>query len=108
MLRWRIYYADGSTFDSTEGGAEKAPALGVVSIVMLRDNSQGQWYGGDQYGLTQYLIEPGWKRVLLGRTLPDDEFVEISGRAANDPDFPSDRYNLNRKDLYWWEGPTDR
>lgn len=104
MLSWRVYYLDGSTFDSSRGGPQDAPASGVLSIAMLRD---APWYGGDQWGLMQYLLEPGWKRVLFGRSVTDELFHQVSQRAADDPDFPPDRLNLNRKDFYWWEGAAE-
>lgn len=32
ILRWRIYYADGTTFDNTQGDCYDAPFHGVVCI----------------------------------------------------------------------------
>lgn len=32
MPRWRIYYEDGTSFDSDQGGPGDAPAMGVLSI----------------------------------------------------------------------------
>lgn len=34
---WRIYYEDGTTFDSLAGAPEDAPADGVICIVMRWD-----------------------------------------------------------------------
>jgi len=34
---WRIYYADGSTFDSTQGSWADAPAFGVQCVVYYHE-----------------------------------------------------------------------
>jgi len=34
-ITWRIYYADGSTFDNTQGNPEDAPTTGVIAIKHL-------------------------------------------------------------------------
>ena len=35
MSDWRIYYHDGSTFDSTQGVPNDAPPTGVVCIIQF-------------------------------------------------------------------------
>jgi len=70
-MRWRVYYADGSTFDDTDGPWEAAPSRGVMCVtapstklgcrtpqgrnfyVMGLD---GQPYGMDWPGLWDHLI----------------------------------------------------
>lgn len=102
-LRWRIYYQGGATFDSRDGSAFEAPARGV-QMIAVADPEHGwylcrgdhfywwlpsdSWQGGDIFGLFDYLIEPGVKRVLFGRTVTNAEFSEILQRAQNDPDIP--------------------
>lgn len=83
MALWRIYYADGSTF---EGRPEDAPGVGVIVIAQHDPHSgrellhgdgprvvdwywweDGSWLCGDMAGLVQYLGAPGWKKVLADR-----------------------------------------
>ena len=63
-LLWRIYYADGSTYDSTQGTPDTAPSIGVICIKHFIENEwrisafvdyylweQGsEWWGADQSG----------------------------------------------------------
>lgn len=101
-LRWRIYYGDGSTFDP--GNPFDAPALNVQMIAnsdrnhgwsLCRSNDYywylediDEWQCGDLFGLYDYLMLPGHKKVLFGRTIPSSEYQEILTRAMNDPDIP--------------------
>lgn len=102
-LRWRIYYGDGSTFDGRDGPASDAPARDV-QMIAVADPDHGwylvrstdyywwlpndTWNGGDIFGLFDYLIEPGLKRVLFGRTIETARFRAIFDRAMNDPEIP--------------------
>lgn len=111
MSDWRVYYGDGSTFSNEDGGPEFAPALDVQAIVQpvhdeyepgrhvlsgrdgLRDyyvwlgDEHQSWDIVDSFGMWDYLQRPGWKRILLGRTIPTARFREILYRATHDPDF---------------------
>lgn len=102
MIAWRVYYDDGSTFDSSQGGPEDAPGWGVIAIVQPdpRTNrtvlsrwdhycwhSSDGWYGHDLIGLMDCLAMPGWSAVAHGRTVPPDLWQQINERASNDPDF---------------------
>lgn len=103
-LRWRIYYGDGTTFDVRDGHAFDAPARNV-QMIAVADPDHGwylcrsddyywwlpqtdTWQGGDKFGLFDYLIEPGPKRVLFGRTIGNAQFNAIFDRAMNDPEIP--------------------
>ena len=106
-MNWRIYYSDGSTFSDQDGTPWIAPARDVQVIVMeskehgwqtqaLTDyyvwdvrSNEARWWGVDLFGLYDYLIEPGHKRVLFGRTIGKQEFNEIFKRASEDVDFAS-------------------
>lgn len=100
-LSWRIYYGDGSHYD---GDPYLAPARNV-QMVAVSDPEHGwylcrsndfywyladtdTWQGGDHFGLWDYLIEPGPKKVLFGRTIGNAEFEAILVRAYNDPEIP--------------------
>ena len=113
-MLWRIYYGDGTTFDSTQG-ADNAPALNVQAIVQrdpsphgvgrfvihgggqrpnrapidyyCYDSEQGIWQGCDFFGLWDYLARPGWKKVLFGRTVRDEVYQRIITAAGEDKDF---------------------
>lgn len=105
-LEWRVYYDDGSTFDNLKGGPADAPALGVIAINCADADvgfwtaraadfycySETQftplWEGMDMFGLWDYLASPGLKRVLFGRTIPNDRYEQILHVALRDPDFP--------------------
>jgi hypothetical protein len=105
-VKWRIYYGDGSIFDSSQGNPEDAPPDNV-QIVVDRDPEvgrvlltsfagfywfeAGRWFAClDQqgYGLFDYLRRPGLKIVKFGRTMETEAFREIYARAAQDTGFP--------------------
>ena len=99
MTQWKVYYSDGSTF---VGAVEEAPARDIQVIVQLSKDHGWQavsgddyyiwrgdrWIGVDHFGMYDYLIEPGWKRVLCGRTISNAEFNTIWQQAMNDPEMP--------------------
>jgi hypothetical protein len=96
---WKIYYSSG-TYSGDDPGF--APARDVQVIVQSDKNNgwfiqtgsdyyiwrDERWWGVDYPGLFDYLIEPGWKRVLFGRTIDGEEYNRIMSRAMRDPDFP--------------------
>jgi hypothetical protein len=49
-VSWRIYYADGSTFDAAQGAPEAAPRYGVLAV--LHD-------GVIEHGFDWYLRQAG-------------------------------------------------
>ena len=103
-MRWKIHYGDGSTFSSNDGDPFDAPALNVQIIVVRDDDPSSQlgrypvhrfdyywwdepdWFGGDLFGLFDYLSRPGAKRVLFGRTVANAEHQAIIDGALADPD----------------------
>ena len=100
-LAWRIYYADGSRIDSAQTLVHKVPKTGVIAIVQP-DSELGrtvlqrmdfywwednEFWGGDIFGLWDYLTRPGNKLVLFGRSIPNAAYREIVQRAIHDPDF---------------------
>ena len=104
---WRIYFGDGATFTCPDdGGLSDAPTRDVQAVVYRSpdpDHQTGRvvihrfdyywfeepdWFGGDLFGLFDYLARPGLKRVLFGRTMPNDRiYQDLILRACNDPDF---------------------
>ena len=107
-MSWRVYYDDGE-FSSGDGPLEAVPTLGVQVIVKRDtadpidnvgrrvldradyywwDSDVQEWYGGDTFGLFDYLQRPGLKKVLFGRSISTERFIAIRNRALADPDFP--------------------
>lgn len=105
MTDWRIYYADGSTFDSNMGSPEDAPSYGILCIV-FSDEDHGRlvmqgwdwyfyhdeeknWWGADIHGLLDQMLHNLPVRALKqGRNSPARVWRETLHRATNDPDFP--------------------
>ena len=98
-MNWKVYYSDGSTYT---GSVEIAPVLEVLLIVE-RDEKHGRkivsggdfytfhngrWQSVDYFGMIQYLVRPGLKRVLVGVMTDSDTWNDTVRRARNDPDFP--------------------
>jgi hypothetical protein len=92
---YRIYYEDKSMYC---GYPENAPAQGVIVISQSEDNAKGWrlitgdfyifqswgWEGVDEFGLYDYLMSSGWKKVLFGRTIPTKLFDEIYSKAREE------------------------
>jgi len=103
MLAWRIHYGDGATWDDQSGPLQDAPATNVQAIAVAdptvgrfiwsqRDFywwDAGQWFGGDIFGLWDYLARPGWRKVLFGRSLVRADFEQVMNAALADPDLPA-------------------
>lgn len=96
---FRIYYADGSTFD---GDAFNAPFFGVL-LILEKDKEHGRrivsngdyyvwentrWRAKDFIGMIDYLQQPGAKRVIAGRMVDNDAWNAAYAIADSDPDFP--------------------
>ena len=111
--RWRIFYSDGSTFDSEDDSLP--PSCGVICIVH-RDKrvghsnvgrlilhmkdfyfmAKGEWCGVDLQGLTDALRNHlPFEKYCEGRTVSNADFDHIMNIAKTDPDFP--RKSANAK-----------
>lgn len=100
MVNWRIYYGDGTTFSDADGPAEKAPSVNVQAIAQVDAEigrrlvsrydfywfDDGSWYGGDFYGLFDYLQRYQPSIVKFGRALSRAKFEEVLRVAYTDPD----------------------
>ena len=109
-MEWRIYYGDGSTYDSSQGPPASASGYNVQAIIQpdrsrpggnvgtvvlhLHDwyyyrRDSGMWCGGDLTGLLDQLLSRSpIEAVCQGRLIPRNQFDQIIARAMNDPDFP--------------------
>ena len=106
-MNWRIYYDDGSTFDSTMGEPHEAPAHGFVVAVgyhggkryMMQgwdhyrwDRETGQWWGMDLFGVFDRLrFNKEIYAYKEGRTIDKLRWQDMLNRAHHDPDFPVTR-----------------
>lgn len=101
---WRIYYADGSTFDSNQGSPEDASPLGFICAVgydesgaryimhgwdhYCYDKETSQWWGMDLCGLFDRLTRNKVYAYKQGRTVTKADFQKIMQLAHKDVDFP--------------------
>lgn len=98
MLNFRVYYERGSF----QGDAYLAPGRGVLLIVE-RDQEHGRriisngdyyvwderrWWAKDFIGLVDYLLEPGPRKVLIGRMVDNRVWESVYRKAEADTDFP--------------------
>ena len=102
MIEWKIYYGDGSTFDSSQGGPEEAPPIDVIAVVKKSENGFDILHLKDWY---VYRTDIGWFRcntfgmidqvmyftdkvmgVKQGRVISDDAFAKISKKIHEDKD----------------------
>ena len=102
-MRWQIFYGDDTEYRDSDGPPELAPTRNVQAIVS-EDPDTGRrierqvdfyvwhasrgWVGVDRFGLYDYLIEPGWKIVLFGRTLSYREYSRLLDRASKSDYLP--------------------
>lgn len=100
-IRFRIYYADGTTYD---GPVDHVPIWEVL-VIVERDPMHGRklvssgdyyiydnarWIACDLMTVWQYLARPGMlKRVLVGVMVDSERWQETMRRARYDPDFPA-------------------
>lgn len=103
MLTWRIYYDNGTVFDSENGLPVDAPGHGIIAIVERNDDlgrivlngwdwyyhDGANWWGADVHGLLDRLCAhlPTFA-VCQGRMASKQVFEDTLDRAVKDPDFP--------------------
>ncbi len=96
MTCWSVYYDDGSVI-SQDTPVENTPGRGVLVIAQVLNGEAyvrwghdfwwwdgRQWWGADLFGLFDQLSLPGWKKVLFGRTVSNEQFGEVTARAMRD------------------------
>lgn len=69
---WRIFYADGSTFDSTQGAPDDAPGYGV-EVIVQPDPTPG-------VGNVGYVVLAGYD--WYARHTVDEEWFGVAGDAS--------------------------
>jgi hypothetical protein len=105
MLRWKIYYGDGTTFTNLQGSPDEAPAFDVQFVTQRcgddtkRDTLQqadyfvmlesGVWVGSDIIGILDKLIHRiPFSGLLVGRWIEKDAYMGLMAKVARDQDFP--------------------
>lgn len=105
---WRIYYDDGTTYDSSRGEPHEAPAAGFICAVGYEqdgnryimhgwdhyryDRTIEQWWGMDLFGVFDRLRHGGEVYAYKeGRTVSKALFQKIMNDAHHDPQFPPRR-----------------
>ena len=101
---WRVYYGDGTTYGHDSGPPELAPKTGVQIIARTVESPNGPqvgycygrdhywwldgdgWVEGDWVGREDYLMGPGLKVVLFGRTIHTPTFRQIVDLAMRECD----------------------
>ena len=105
-LHWRIYYADYSTFDSSQGEPWEAPAYNVIIINQRHEDSDERpyvqhmadyyvwlgykWLACDRDRLWQYWFVDKYdfpRAAMLGFTAPNDDYNAIVRKAKDDKEF---------------------
>ena len=76
---WRVYYADGSTFDSTQGTWAEAPPFGVQCIVWYHEPPRKTLDGGLDDG-DVYVME-GEADVKMGLWMGTEGYYRIHDLA---------------------------
>jgi hypothetical protein len=101
-MKWKVFYGGDATYSDEDGPPQLAPKRNVQCI-SVEDSARGRrieysenyyiltdhgWRGCDKFGLFDYLIEPGFKVVLFGRSLSDEDYTAVWHRASRDPYLP--------------------
>ena len=103
-IKWKIYYGDGSTFTDGDGLPQDAPCRNIQVIAQVSDvvgqtiirntdfyifsEELGGWEGVDNYGLWDYLSDPGLKIVKFGRIVTNQRWYELQTVVKNDDYLP--------------------
>lgn len=95
-MTWFIYYGDGSVISSVFADPYSLSVRSDVQVIIQPDDKHvwysqsgddyyiwrdNRWWGVDQFGLYDYLLQPGEKCVLFGRTITNERFREIWDEA---------------------------
>ena len=101
VIRWRLYYEGGTTFDDGDGKPGESPVWGVVALAqpgsdppvqvngdyyLYRDDLQEWMIVGDALGLVDNLAHYADRisAVRAGRWIPTRPFKKIWERARAD------------------------
>jgi len=89
---WLIYYGDGVVLSDKDHTPFTLPKRADVQVIIQPDPKYvwfsqcgddyyvwrgDRWWGVDHFGLYDYLLQPGEKCVLFGRTIDNEDFHAI-------------------------------
>jgi hypothetical protein len=104
VLRFRIYYADGSIYSDSDGSPFDAP--GGNALVIAQENhahgrvilaspfkgyfcwSGAEWWECDAFGFMQYMLAKGERKVVFGTNAYDAVYNAAVARAVADDYLP--------------------
>lgn len=84
---WRVYYADGSTFDSTMGAWAEAPPFGVQCVVYYHEPSGVTFdQGGNDISIYEYLgqAEGTSEPVKMGLWTDGESYWRVHNLATRE------------------------
>jgi len=79
---WRIHYADGSTFDSTQGTLAEAPALGVACVTYYHAEPYTTQLVPSAEGWLELEVADGEKVIKFGLWQDTEGFYRITDAAG--------------------------
>ena len=104
LSKYKIFYDDGTTITDEICPINKIPKRGVQGIVVADPSlgrrtehssdfyifvpTRGTWRGVDYFGMYDYMIEPGFKLVLYGRVLSDEDYRKFWDLMLSDTYLP--------------------
>ncbi len=122
--KWKIWYDDGNTFDSSQGEPSESPKSGVICIV-YPDELVGrvimhrwdfyywhpidrQWWGTDIFGIVidLFMGDLPHQAGRSGRNASNKNYQDIMAAADKDPDFPPKSGKKVNESPQWKPGIT--
>ena len=105
-MEWCIFYAGGEEVSNLDCTPENVPSRGVLVIARV-DPEKGwrllqnqdyytwddwgngyTWQAVDKEGRIDYELKPGWKKILAGIWVSDEEYAGVFAAVKRDPRFP--------------------
>ena len=104
-MKWKIWFTDGSSFDSSDGHPEQAPCKDVALMHVedgrcgrrvLKfmdwyrwDNRAKRWFEGTEFDVLLHLTRNGYVVARRGGYMPEAEFQKILIEAHEDDFIPA-------------------
>lgn len=98
---WIVYYGDGTAISNTDCTPWSLTKRADVQVIIQPDDDYvwftqcgsdyyvwdaryeetPRWYGVDWFGLCDYLLQPGHKAILFGRTISHEAYRDVIAKA---------------------------
>lgn len=102
MKKWKIFYTDGDTFDSSQGGPEESFCEKPVAVIVQEDGRCGRrilkfmdwyrwsseherWFDCEQFDVLQALCKQKSVIARRGEYMAEEAFQKILIAAHDDP-----------------------